>query len=136
MPGSNQQYQDPPYQGKPQKHIGISGLLDKLEGAVADISEEVTQRIGNKPNVQAPAPYGVENANTPNRYGSFAPQRLHNEVKWYVDGCSYFYAVSLALERAKESIWILDCKHFITLWSFNFSSLNILFRVAFTGAVS
>jgi hypothetical protein len=103
---------------------------------VADISEEVAQRIGNKPDAEASTAYEVEDSNSPHRYGSFAPQRLHNDVKWYVDGCGYFYAVSLALERAKESIWILDCKHFITLWSFNFSSLNIFFRVAFTRAVS
>lgn len=29
-------------------------------------------------------------------------------MKWYVDGCSYMWAVSLALEHAQHSIWILD----------------------------
>jgi phospholipase D1/2 len=42
------------------------------------------------------------------RFSSFAPERQGNDIKWYVDGCSYMYAVSLALERARESIWILD----------------------------
>ncbi|SPN99616.1 related to phospholipase D [Cephalotrichum gorgonifer] len=42
-----------------------------------------------------------------NRYGSFAPQTTGN-VKWYVDGCSYFWAVSEAIESARESIYILD----------------------------
>lgn len=42
------------------------------------------------------------------RFQSFAPQREGNDVKWYVDGCGYFYAVSVALEQARESIWILD----------------------------
>lgn len=46
--------------------------------------------------------------NTQHRFQSFAPQREGNDVKWYVDGCSYMYAVSVALERATESIWILD----------------------------
>lgn len=32
-----------------------------------------------------------------NRYQSFAPQTAGN-AKWYVDGCSYFWAVSEALE--------------------------------------
>lgn len=32
-------------------------------------------------------------------------------MKWHVDGCSYMYAVSKALEGAKESIWILDCEY-------------------------
>ncbi|KAF7558729.1 hypothetical protein G7046_g5430 [Stylonectria norvegica] len=42
-----------------------------------------------------------------NRFHSFAPESSGN-VKWYVDGCSYFWAVSEALEQAKESIFILD----------------------------
>ncbi|KAF4546230.1 Phospholipase d active site-containing protein [Lasiodiplodia theobromae] len=42
------------------------------------------------------------------RFLSFAPQRHDNNVKWFVDGCGYMWAVSEALERAKESIWILD----------------------------
>lgn len=35
---------------------------------------------------------------TNNRFHSFAPESNGN-VKWYVDGCSYFWAVSEALER-------------------------------------
>ncbi|WYZ46353.1 hypothetical protein EsH8_IX_000578 [Colletotrichum jinshuiense] len=42
-----------------------------------------------------------------NRYQSFAPQSSGN-AKWYVDGCSYFWAVSEAIEQARESIYILD----------------------------
>jgi phospholipase D1/2 len=42
------------------------------------------------------------------RFESFAKPRHGNQVKWHVDGCSYFWAVSEALEKAQESIWILD----------------------------
>ena len=42
-----------------------------------------------------------------NRYQSFAPQTT-GHAKWYVDGCSYFWAVSEALEQARETIYILD----------------------------
>ncbi|MCJ1319049.1 hypothetical protein MMC15_004382 [Xylographa vitiligo] len=42
------------------------------------------------------------------RYESFAPERDGNNIKWYVDGQDYFYAVSVALERAKETIYIED----------------------------
>ncbi|KAF3766784.1 regulator of light responsive genes and phosphorylate WC-1 [Cryphonectria parasitica EP155] len=42
-----------------------------------------------------------------NRFQSFAPQ-TSGHVKWHVDGCSYFWAVSEALEQAQESIYILD----------------------------
>ena len=42
------------------------------------------------------------------RFQSFAPERDGNRIKWYVDGRDYFYAVSVALERAMESIYIED----------------------------
>ncbi|KAK2059220.1 phospholipase D/nuclease [Colletotrichum caudatum] len=42
-----------------------------------------------------------------NRFQSFAPESTGN-AKWYVDGCSYFWAVSEAIEQARESIYILD----------------------------
>ncbi|KAK1831867.1 phospholipase D1 [Podospora conica] len=42
------------------------------------------------------------------RFDSFFPERDGNMVKWYVDGRDYFWAVSEALERAKETIYIAD----------------------------
>ncbi|SMR62968.1 unnamed protein product [Zymoseptoria tritici ST99CH_3D1] len=42
------------------------------------------------------------------RFQSFAPERNGNNIKWYVDGRDYFWAVSVALERAKETIYIED----------------------------
>lgn len=42
------------------------------------------------------------------RFESFAPERDGNKIKWYVDGRDYFWAVSVALERAKETIYIAD----------------------------
>ncbi|KAG8526610.1 uncharacterized protein KY384_008811 [Bacidia gigantensis] len=42
------------------------------------------------------------------RFESFAPEREGNKIKWYVDGRDYFHAVSVALERAKETIYIED----------------------------
>lgn len=42
------------------------------------------------------------------RFDSFAPERENNDIKWYVDGRDYFHAVSVALERAKETIYIED----------------------------
>lgn len=43
-----------------------------------------------------------------NRFHSFAPPRTGNDAKWFVDGCGYFWAVSVAIEEARKSIWILD----------------------------
>ncbi|KAL4937712.1 hypothetical protein BDV06DRAFT_232383 [Aspergillus oleicola] len=42
-----------------------------------------------------------------NRYTSSTAVRDGNNVKFHVDGCAYFWAVSEALLAAKESIWIL-----------------------------
>ncbi|KAF2861579.1 phospholipase D/nuclease [Piedraia hortae CBS 480.64] len=42
------------------------------------------------------------------RFQSFAPERDGNLIKWYVDGRDYFHAVSVALEQAKETIYIED----------------------------
>lgn len=42
------------------------------------------------------------------RFQSFAPERHGNQIKWYIDGRDYFHAVSVALERAKETIYIED----------------------------
>ncbi|OQN95304.1 hypothetical protein B0A48_18461 [Cryoendolithus antarcticus] len=42
------------------------------------------------------------------RFQSFAPERAGNNIKFYVDGRDYFYAVSVALEQAKEVIYIED----------------------------
>ncbi|KAF2089500.1 putative phospholipase PldA [Saccharata proteae CBS 121410] len=42
------------------------------------------------------------------RFDSFAPERDGNLIKWYIDGRDYFWAVSVALERAKETIYLAD----------------------------
>ncbi|KAI5475207.1 phospholipase D [Pseudohyphozyma bogoriensis] len=42
------------------------------------------------------------------RFQSFGAERDGNDVKWYVDGHDYFYALSELLDSAKETIWILD----------------------------
>lgn len=42
------------------------------------------------------------------RFGSFAPVHEGNNVKWYVDARDYLWAVSVALEKARETIYIAD----------------------------
>ncbi|KAF9895036.1 hypothetical protein FE257_004664 [Aspergillus nanangensis] len=42
------------------------------------------------------------------RFKSFAPIHEGNKVKWYVDALDYMWAVSIALEQAKEVIYIED----------------------------
>jgi phospholipase D1/2 len=43
-----------------------------------------------------------------NRFHSFAPPRTQNSAKWFVDGCGYFWALSVALEQAQSQILIMD----------------------------
>ncbi|KAI1838973.1 hypothetical protein CBS147337_698 [Penicillium roqueforti] len=102
------QQQNPNYYGKPQKEDKLSGFLEKLQGTVTELGSEFAQKIGTTIDPQAYAQYGPSNTNTEHRFDSFAPVREHNDAKWYVDGCGYFWAVSRALENARESIWILD----------------------------
>ncbi|KAK8043062.1 phospholipase [Apiospora phragmitis] len=42
------------------------------------------------------------------RFKSYFPEHDGNMIKWYVDGLNYFWAVSEALENAKETIYIAD----------------------------
>ncbi|KAH8927543.1 phospholipase D/nuclease [Atractiella rhizophila] len=42
------------------------------------------------------------------RFTSFAPVRQGNNVKWYIDGHDYFWALSEMLDSARECIFILD----------------------------
>ncbi|RDH31172.1 hypothetical protein BDQ94DRAFT_160759 [Aspergillus welwitschiae] len=103
-PQQQQQQQQQPHPSKPQKQDKFSGLFGKLE----ELGNEVAQKLGTALDPQAYAEYGAPKPQTENRFGSFASPRQGNEVKWHVDGCAYFYAVSKALESAKEYIWILD----------------------------
>ncbi|KIW97916.1 uncharacterized protein Z519_01500 [Cladophialophora bantiana CBS 173.52] len=108
-------------QGRPDL---ASKLFDGLHNTLQNIGSDVTNLLGpgNRPPAQygppapgqtsyagytsVPGPQGIPPG--PNRYDSFASEKQGNDVKWYVDGCGYFWAVSQALEGAKHSIWILD----------------------------
>ncbi|KAI4128680.1 MAG: hypothetical protein LQ338_002626 [Usnochroma carphineum] len=103
----------PPNGGPGQPSGLVSGLFNTLHGAVHEIGSEVRQRVSGKErpsshtHSDAHCDHGMHN-NSQNRYGSFAAQRNGNDVKWFVDGCGYMWAVSRALEQARESVWILD----------------------------
>lgn len=88
-------------------------MFDKLHKAVHDVGSDIKSKIERRPEQHGHTHgSGVcsdgAHDNTQHRFYSFAPQRDGNEAKWFVDGCGYFWAVSVALEQAKESIWILD----------------------------
>ena len=91
-------------------------MFGKLSSALHDVSSEVRTKLSGSGEMHshthssgACAP-GVHDGHQQNRFSSFAPERPQgNAVKWYADACGYMWAVSVALEQARESIWILDC---------------------------
>jgi len=95
----------------------MSFLFDKLHKTVHEIGNDLKEKMtgqGGQGEVHGHTHSSGECSDGAHsldlhRFQSFAPQREGNDVKWYVDGCGYMWAVSLALERAQESIWILDC---------------------------
>ncbi|KAK4505731.1 hypothetical protein PRZ48_003696 [Zasmidium cellare] len=91
----------------------MSFLFDKVKDAVNEVGDKIRASTATSAE-QTHAHTHHSNECSDNdshhlhRYQSFAPQREGNEVKWYVDGCSYMHAVSMALEHAQHEIFILD----------------------------
>ena len=88
-------------------------LFDKAKQALHDVEKTVKSSVASgEAHVHAhthPTPECSDrDSHHLHRFQSFAPQREGNEVKYHVDGCNYMWAVSVALEHARESIWILD----------------------------
>lgn len=91
----------------------FSSILGKVHRKVHEFGSEVAGKIGGEEthshtHIDANCTDGSHDS--PHRYVSFAAERDRNDVKWFVDGCGYMWAVSVALEQARESIWILDCR--------------------------
>ncbi|KAF1986802.1 phospholipase D/nuclease [Aulographum hederae CBS 113979] len=100
----------PTSSGKPSS---MSFLFDKMHTAVHQIGSEIKGRISTQGEQHGHTSASGEctdgaHDTTHHRFQSFAPRRSGNDVKWYVDGCGYMWAVSVALEQARETIWILD----------------------------
>lgn len=108
----------PPQPDRPQQHR--PDLADKLFGTlqstIQNVGTDVAGLLGtkfdshNRPSQGGQAYQGPQGAQggARNRFDSFVSEKNGNDVKWYVDGCAYMWAVSEALEHARESIWILD----------------------------
>ncbi|KAI2621501.1 phospholipase D/nuclease [Hypomontagnella submonticulosa] len=84
-------------------------LFRKAEDAFKDVKEALKGEHEPHEHENNSGGDGVEQQAMTNKYRfqSFAPESS-GSVKWYVDGASYFHAVSMALEEARESIYILD----------------------------
>ncbi|KAL1302420.1 hypothetical protein AAFC00_002814 [Neodothiora populina] len=93
----------------------MSFIFDKVHEAVHNIGNDIKGAFTSDEEKETHAHTSASgecsdgaHAQSLHRYQSFAPERAGNDVKWFVDACGYMWAVSMALERARESIWILD----------------------------
>ncbi len=115
----------PPTQAPQPKPDTVSSIFNTLHGVVHGVGSGLAGKLGSHSEPQPSTHQGAQSGHsssqgayntsgaTSNRFHSFAGQKNGNDVKWYVDGCSYMYAVSKALEGARESIWILDCEYIL-----------------------
>ncbi|KAL2406426.1 hypothetical protein ABEF93_006403 [Exophiala dermatitidis] len=128
QPGQSAYPGGPPTQQPQAKPDLGTKLLGTLHSTIHNIGSDIATLLGpdGKPAQPSNQTYGQQTSgqspyqgpsNLPassgppqgqNRYESFASEKPGNDVKWFVDGCGYFWAVSEALEAARESIWILD----------------------------
>ena len=75
---------------------GVGGLLNQGNNDNTAANYQYPEAGDDEvPETSYPHQYGA------NRFGSFAPESS-GDVKWYVDGASYFWAVSIALERKPQ----------------------------------
>lgn len=96
----------------------MSFLFDKVHQAVHEIGSDLKEKFSaqgphetgsdHQQNAQDASISNETHGREMHRFQSFAPQRIGNDVKWYVDAAGYMHAVSIALERARETIWIMD----------------------------
>ncbi|KAA6410628.1 MAG: phospholipase D nuclease [Lasallia pustulata] len=91
----------------------VSSFFKKVHETIHDLGTEVEDRVAGSGVTHSHTHAGAQctdgtHDSSEHRYGSFAAQRNGHDIKWFVDGCSYMWAVSRALEQATDSIWILD----------------------------
>lgn len=111
-PGHNYPSTSTASDGSSKPSFGMLGssIFNKVHHAVHGLGAEVTERLTGRKTPTPEVPAGQTEDASLHRYGSFARPNGGDDVKWYVDGCGYMWAVSRALEQATESIWILDCE--------------------------
>jgi phospholipase D1/2 len=87
--------------------IKLRSLKDDLKNGLGEV-EEAFEAEKHSHTHLGEACHRFHRHERDNRFYSFAPPRMGNDAKWFVDGCGYMWAVSVAIEEARESIWILD----------------------------
>jgi phospholipase D1/2 len=80
-------------------------FVNDVQEELSHIEEKVEGERHSRVDQQEEGGQALHIQGNQNRFQSFAPPRAGNKVKWHVDGCEYMWAVSVALEEARESIW-------------------------------
>ena len=86
-------------------------FFERIQTGAQQLASNLTSHLGlqeTHSHTHASGKCSLATHSSTNRHDSFAPRREGNDAKWFVDGCGYFWAVSEALENAKETIWIMD----------------------------
>lgn len=79
----------------------MSSIFKKLEQGLAGVfGSDEEKHSHTHDGAECHADFHAEHAE--NRYASFAPQ-TSGQVKWHVDGCAYFWALSEAIESELPS---------------------------------
>ncbi|GAA6062083.1 hypothetical protein JCM10212_006506 [Sporobolomyces blumeae] len=90
----------------------LTQSMDKLPGRLDRLKETVAYAVNPDHRHDEAHEKEIDDAlasiRGDHRFRSFADVREGNDVKWFIDGHDYFYALSELLEQAKETIWILD----------------------------
>jgi len=81
----------------------LHNISDQVKSGLGAVEDVIQAQIHSHTHLNA-ACHRLHRHEQDNRFLSFAPPRTGNEAKWFVDGCGYMWAVSVAIEEAKESI--------------------------------
>lgn len=87
--------------------MGFGSFLRRVGEEIKDAGEKIENLFTEEKHSHTHFGHGCHEddshaEHSANRYCSFAPQSS-GHAKWYVDGASYFWAVSIALEGIKSS---------------------------------
>jgi phospholipase D1/2 len=86
------------------EHVFKDHILENVKDALGQDDQSRPQQECHSDNI------AVQSVDTSHRFSSFSPQTT-GKAKWYVDGASYFYAVSMALEGSARVPPRRDKKH-------------------------
>jgi hypothetical protein len=98
------------YDRAAQHFDSVAGLTDRVIGHTKKLATDIASSFEGERHSHTHLGHMCYalHGTVHNRFHSFAPPRTENNAKWFVDGCGYFWALSVAIEQAQSQIWIMD----------------------------